>query len=172
MFPASGLGVFLFSFLLVSVFLPGPQESTHRMKPLSNGSFEVQTLQTRKNKHSQNQVFSSFVVCSAAAETQAHTWGKSFSCFFQGHAYVTWGLLRLGKRGHEGVSHLADPSCETSKWWLPIDPEPACGGGDKVVFVVHLTLAGASLSLLQIGGNMTCVGSRGGWGGERPCAQD
>lgn len=102
MFPASGLGVFLFSFLLVSVFLPGPQESTHRMKPLSNGSFEVQTLQTRKNKHSQNRAFSSFVISSAAAETQARTWGKSFSCFFQGHAYVTSKAGEEGARG--GVS--------------------------------------------------------------------
>lgn len=104
-----------FSFLLVSVFLPGLQESAHRMKPLSNGSFEEQTLQTRKNKHSQNQAFSSFVICwAAAAETQARTWGKSFSCFFRGSAYVTRGLLRLGKGGREGVSHLADPSCTTS----------------------------------------------------------
>lgn len=174
MFPASG---FFFPFLLVSVFLPGLQESTHRMKLLSNGSFEKQTLQTRKNKHSQNQAFSFFVIClAAAAETQAHTWGKSFSCFFQGPAYVTQGLLRLGRgggrRGHKRVSHLADPSCKMSKWWLLIDPEPACGGGDKVVFVVHLAVAWASLSLLQIGGDTASVGSQGGWGGKRPCAWD
>lgn len=82
---------------------------------------------------------------------------------------MTQGVQRLGKGGPEGVPHLADPSCKTSKWWLLIDPEPACGGGDKAAFVVHLPVAGASLSLLQIGGNAASVGSRGG---KRPCAQD
>lgn len=172
MFPASGFLIF-FSFLLVSVFLPGLQESTHRMKPLSNGSFEEQTLQIRKNKHSQNQALSSFVVCSAAAaETQARTWDKSFSCLFQGPTYATREFIRLGKAGHEGVSHLADPSCTMFKWWLLIDPEPACGGGDKAVFVEHLTVARASLSLMQTGGNTASAGSQGGCGGKRPCAQD
>lgn len=128
MFPASGLGVLLFSFLLVSVFLPGPQESTHRMKPLSNGSFELQTLQTRKNKHSQTPALSSFVVCSAAAATQARTWGKSFSCCFQGHTYVTWGLLRLGKRGHKGMSHPPDPSWRRPSGGCPLIPRQRVGG--------------------------------------------
>lgn len=82
---------------------------------------------------------------------------------------MTQGLLRLGKGGPEGVPHLTDPSCKTSKWWLLIDPEPACGGGDKAMFVAHLTVAGASLSLLQIRGSAASVGSRGG---KRPCAQD
>lgn len=151
---------FLFSFLLVSVFLPDPQESTHRMKPLSNGSFEVQTLQTRKNKHSQNQAFSSFVICSAAAETQAHTWGKSFSCFFQGHAYVTWGLLRLGRRGQEGVSHRTDPSCEVLEWWLPIDPERACGR-EITPCLLDISHCPGHPYLLQIRGNRTRVGRLG-----------
>lgn len=96
MFPVSGL---FFSFLSVSVFLPGLQESTHRMKLLSNGSLEEQTLQTRKNKQSQNQAFSCFVVCSAAAETQACTWGKSFFLFLPRPHLCDPRTSKAGKRG-------------------------------------------------------------------------
>lgn len=130
-------------------------------------------LYKQEKTNSQNQAFSSFLICSAAAaETQAYTWGKRFSCFSQGPACVTWGLLRVGKGGHEGGSHLADPSCKMSGWWLLIDPEPACAGGDKVVFVAHLPVARASLSLLQTGGDTASEGAGGGWGGKRPCAKE
>lgn len=59
-----------------------------------------------------------------------------------------WGWERGGVRGCL-ISQILPARC--LKWWPLIDPEPACGGGDKVVFVVHLCAARASLSLLQIG---------------------
>lgn len=147
-----------FSPFFWSLFSCQAYRKAHRMKLLSNGGFEEWTLQTRKNKHSQNQAFS-FVTFWLWRPSSYLS--KSFSCFFLDPAYVTQEHLRLGMGGQRGVlahrSFLQDIETMTEYWSWAAD-----GRGDKAVFVVHLAMARASLSLLQIRGNLAPVGS---WGG-------